>query len=109
MGYDKEGLVYMNLQGKMKEHFNAIKNDLIATGTVQNAGLSNDHVLQLGSNTGDFAWQGKDPNKQILITVEGVSPEYISTTGMKLKAGRDFYADMAADSSNVIINKWLLS
>lgn len=107
LGYDKEGLVYMNLQGAMKEHFNAIKNDLIATGTVQNASLSNDHVLQLGSNTGGFSWQGKDPNKQILITVEGVSPEYISTMGMKLKAGRDFYADIAADSNNIIINSSL--
>ncbi|WP_018613441.1 ABC transporter permease [Segetibacter koreensis] len=107
LGYDKEGLVYMNLQGKMKEHFNSIKNDLISTGAVQNVGLSNDYVLQLGSNTGDFAWQGKDPNKQILITVEGVSPEYISTLGMKLKAGRDFYADIAADSNNIIINESL--
>ena len=107
LGYDKEGLVYMNLQGKMKEHFNAIKNDLIATGTVQNASLSNNYILSLGSNTGSFGWQGKDPNKQILITVEGVSPEYVSTMGMKLKAGRDFYPGIAADSNNIIINESL--
>ncbi len=107
LGYDKEGLVYMNLQGKMKEHFNAIKNDLIATGTVQNASLSNSQVLQLGSNTGGFSWQGKDPNKDILITIEGVSPEYVSTMGMKLKAGRNFYPDIATDSNNIIINESL--
>jgi ABC-type antimicrobial peptide transport system permease subunit len=107
LGYDKEGLIYMNLQGKMKEHFNAIKSDLIATGTVQNAALSNNSVLQLGSNTGGFNWQGKDPDKQILITVEGVSPEYVSTMGMKLKAGRDFYPGIAADSNNIIINESL--
>jgi len=107
LGYDKEGLVYMNLQGKMKEHFNAIKNDLIATGTVQNASLSNSSVLNLGSNTGGFDWQGKDHDKQILITVEGVSPGYVSTMGMKLKAGRDFYPGIAADSNNIIINESL--
>src|SRR5215210_919828 len=107
LGYDKEGLIYMNLQRKMKEHFNAIKSDLIATGTVQNAALSNNSVLQLGSNTGGFNWQGKDPDKQILITVEGVSPEYVSTMGMKLKAGRDFYSGIAADSNNIIINESL--
>ena len=107
LGYDKEGLVYMNLQGKMKDHFNAIKNDLLATGTVQNASLSNNQVLQLGSNTGGFSWQGKDPNKDILITYEGVSPEYVSTMGMKLKAGRDFYQNTASDSNNIIINESL--
>jgi ABC-type antimicrobial peptide transport system permease subunit len=95
----------MNLQGNMKEHFNAIKDDLLKTGLVQNAALSRSSVLQLGSNTGDFNWEGKDPNKQILITVESASPEYISTMGMHLKEGRDFYNDMKTDSNNVIINE----
>jgi len=54
LGYDKQDLIYTNLQGKMKKHFNAIKNDLKATGFVQNASLSNGRVLQLGSNTADL-------------------------------------------------------
>ncbi len=105
LGYNKQDLVYTGLQGKMKPHFNAIKNDLQATGFVQNACQSNSRILQLGSNTADFQWEGKDPNKQVLITIEGVSPEYVSTIGMKLKAGRDFYSDMKADSNNIIINE----
>ncbi len=107
LGYNKEGLVYASLSGKMKQNFTVIKNDLIKTGIVQNAGLSNNQVLQLGSNTGDFAWSGKDPNKQVLITVESVSPEYVSTMGMHLKSGRDFYANTKSDSNNVIINEAL--
>jgi len=107
LGYNKENLIYLQLQGNMTQHFNAIKNDLKETGVVQNASLSRSMVLQLGSNTGDFQWQGKDPNKQILITVEAVSPEYISTMGMQIKQGRDFYSDVKADSNNVIINETL--
>jgi ABC-type antimicrobial peptide transport system permease subunit len=107
LGYNKENLVYLQLQGKMKQHFYAIKNDLLQTGVVKNASLSRSMVLQLGSNTGNFQWQGKDPNKQILITVEAVSPEYASTMGMHIKAGRDFYPDVKADSNNVIINETL--
>jgi hypothetical protein len=91
----------------MKQNFGVIRNDLMRTGLVQNASLSNDYVLQLGSNTGDFEWPGKDPNKQVLITVEGVSPEYISTMGMHLNAGRDFYSDIKSDSNNIIINEAL--
>src|SRR3954451_17598904 len=107
LGYNKQGLVYTDLRGKMKENFGVIKNDLIKTGVVQNASLSNDQILQLGSNTGDFEWQGKDPKKQVLITVEGVSPEYVSTMGMHLKGGRDFYDDIKSDSNNIIINEAL--
>ncbi len=105
LGYNKENLMYLEAQGVIKPHFNAIKNDLISTGVVKDATLSNSLVLSLGSNTGDFAWPGKDPQKQVLITVEGVSPDYISTMGMQLKAGRDFYPDSKMDSGNVIINE----
>lgn len=104
LGYNKQDLLYLNLRGDMKQHFGVIKNDLLQTGFVQNVSMSNNTVLQLGSNTGDFNWEGKDPGKQVLITVEGVTPEYISTMGMKLKAGRDFYTDVKADSNNIIIN-----
>ena len=84
LGYNRQGLVYTDLSGKVKENFSVIKNDLIKTGVVQSASLSNNQVLQLGSNTGDFDWQGKDPNKQVLITVEGVSLEYVSTMGSNM-------------------------
>ena len=107
LGYNKQGLIYMYMQGKMKQHFDVIKNDLQSTGVVQNVSLSNNQVLQLGSNTGDFAWEGKDPSKQVLITVEGVSPEYTSTMGMHLKEGRDFYASAKTDSNNILINESL--
>lgn len=105
LGYNRKDLVYLNLNGNMREHFNVIKNDLEKTGEVQNAALSRSMVLQLGSNTGDFSWEGKDPGKQVLITVESVSPEYIATMGMHLKEGRDFYTDIKSDSNNIIINE----
>lgn len=107
LGYNKQELIYTTLQGDMRKHYNAIKTDLQTTGLVQNASLSNSRIIQLGSNTADFQWEGKDPNKQVLITIEGVSPEYISTLGMKLKAGRDFYPDIRSDSNNIIINETL--
>jgi predicted permease len=107
IGYEKQGLLYMQLQGKMNDHFNAIRNDLIHTGFVNDAALSSSPVLELYSNTGDFDWSGKDPNKQILITTESVSPQYIGTMGMKLSAGRDFHEIATQDSTNIIINETL--
>lgn len=107
MGYEKQGLMYMRLQGKMGDHFDAIRNDLIHSGYVSDATLSSSSILLLGSNTGDFDWTGKDPSKQVLITVENASPTYISTMGMQLAAGRNFHEIAAQDSSNVIINETL--
>ena len=107
LGYNKNNLVYLNLKGQMTGHFEAIRNDLINSGAAQNAALSRSMVLQMGSNTGDFSWEGKDPTKKVLITIETVSPQYVSTMGMKLQGGRDFYPAAATDSTNVIINESL--
>src|ERR1700749_473490 len=40
LGYNKNHLIYMDLQGNIKDHFNEIKSNLIATGYVENAATS---------------------------------------------------------------------
>jgi len=105
MGYNKDQLVYTGLQGNAAEHYQAIRHDLLGTGKVENMAVSSQSVLQLGSNTGGFSWPGKDASKQLLVSVDNVSPEFISTIGGHVVAGRDFYPDAAADSNNVIINE----
>jgi len=107
LGYNKEGLVYLNVTGNMKTNFGVIKNDLQQTGVVKNAALSNQMVLQISSNSGNFSWEGKDAGKEVLITVEAVTPGYISTMDMQIKEGHDFYPDMKANTGNVIINEAL--
>lgn len=107
LGYNKEGLVYFYLQGNLKAHFEAVRQQLLATGDVENVALSRNQVLELGSNGGGWNWPGKEQSKDILITNEAVSPEYVNTMGMKLVDGRDFSSDIKSDSSNVIINESL--
>ncbi len=105
LGYNKNNLVYVTLQGKQPEHFAAIYNDLKRSGVVENAALSDNSVLQVGSNTDNYSWDGKDATKNPLISWQNVSPQFISTMGMKLVEGRDFNAQSSIDSSNVIINE----
>ena len=105
LGYNKENMIYLSLQGDAHVHFPAILQDLKETGAVENATLSSNTVFNVGSSSGDFAWQGKSPESQLLVSMLWVSPQYISTTGMKLASGRDFNTDITTDSSNIIINE----
>jgi len=107
LGFKKDNLITTWLRGDMKTHFTAIKNDLIGTGVVENVSISKSNVLSIRSNTSDFSWEGKAADKKFLIFVEWISAEYISTQGMQLKQGRDFYENLQADSNNVIINETL--
>ncbi|HVW60622.1 MAG TPA: FtsX-like permease family protein, partial [Puia sp.] len=109
LGYKKQNLLYTDTQGNMVEHFNAIKAALLQTGVVENATLSSSPLLQMWSTvpSSRLTWEGSDPANKIKIHWETASPEYISTMGLQLKEGRDFYTDIQADSGNVIINESL--
>ncbi len=104
LGYDKENLIQTALRGDMQKNFQSIKNDLLSTGYVKNVAMSDLNILYMGSNTNDYRWEGKDPSKQILITQDYVTPDYLTTTGVKVKEGRGFYAD-GKDSMGVIVNE----
>jgi len=105
LGFKKNKLVYLYMQGKQNERFNSFYNDLKQSGVVEDAAISDYPALQIGNNTDNYSWNGKDATKNPLISWEGVSPQFISTMGMKLVAGRDFYAKASVDSNNVIINE----
>jgi len=108
LGYNKDRLIYMDLQGNMKNHFSKIRNSLIATGYVENAATSLHDALHVYSYGDGFSWQGKDPNSKLPIHSNIVSSEYLSTMQMQLIDGRDFYQGNA-DSNNVIINESMAS
>jgi len=104
IGYNKNGLVYMDLQGAMKDHFSVIRNELIATGYVENAATGLHDALHVYSYGSGFSWAGKEPNLKVPIHSNVVSPEYISTMRLKLTSGRDFY-EGNVDSGSVVINE----
>jgi len=107
LGYSRNNLVYIDIHGNMKEHFEALKDKLLATGYVENAAVSLHDALHVYSSGTGAAWQGKDPNSVISIHYNRVSPEYLSTMHMKLISGRDFYSTPGMDSVSVIINESL--
>jgi hypothetical protein len=90
LGFNKDNLIQMNLQGDMLKNFSVIKLDLMNTGVIENVAVTDHETIYGGNNTGGITWQGKDPNSNILISQRVVSPEFISTAGMHIIKGRDF-------------------
>ncbi len=111
LGYNKEHLLYTSLTGNIAEHFNAIKADLLHTGAVENAVLTESPPLSMWSTTTSdmLTWEGGNPGAKVKINWDGASPEYIPTMGLQLVAGRNFHSDIRSDSGNVLINQSLAS
>ena len=89
LGFNKDHLLEMNVQGNMLTQFPVIKQELLNTGVVSNVALADHPTLMGGNNTTAIDWPGKDPNSSIVVSQRVVSPEYISTLGMRLVEGSD--------------------
>ena len=105
LGFNKNNLIEINPEHDVSKIFPLIKNDLLSTGIIQNVALA-DHPTFYGGNTDDrFKWQGKSPGNNISIAYRNVSPEFITTSGMKIIDGKDFSNNASSQNSNVIINE----
>ena len=107
LGYNKENLFDVRVSDNLKKNYDAVRQDLLQTGFVENTALSDMENLNISNNTSGFTWAGKDPRSQILISIRNINNDYIKAMGMQLTDGRDFKKDPAQDSSNVLITEAL--
>ena len=105
LGYKKDHLLDIPVTGNMIKDYPSIRQDLLNTGVVDNTALASVESIYTSYNTIGYNWEGKDPGKQILISFRYISPEYVRTLGMQIVEGRDFNADVATDSTHVLITE----
>ncbi|MBC9912882.1 ABC transporter permease [Chitinophaga varians] len=106
LGYNKDKLLEMNVTGRMGHDFAAIRQDLLNTGLIENAAMSDHVTIEGGNNTNAFRWAGSS-DKGILISNRSVTPAFFATSGMELKEGRDFLPGATVDSFSVVITESL--
>ncbi|HCN85008.1 MAG TPA: acetylornithine deacetylase [Sphingobacteriaceae bacterium] len=105
LGFNKDNLLEIDMQHDISKTFSPIKQDLLQTGIVQNVAMS-DHVTLFGGNTDSrFEWQGKASDNEVSIAFRNVSPEFVSTSGMKIIEGQDFSENAGLANSSVIITQ----
>ncbi len=107
LGYQKENLIKMNVNGEMVKNFNPIGQDMIASGMIENVALNNSEILYGGNDGSGFEWQGGTNTEDVLISFRHISANFLETAGMEIEEGRGFNDDVASDSTNVMISQSL--
>ncbi|GGG34889.1 ABC transporter permease [Bizionia arctica] len=107
LGYEKDQLISMKVNGNMIEKFTAIKQDLINTGAVKDAALCNSNLLSDGNNGSGLTWTDGTNTEDVLISFRNISSSFFNTTGMEILEGRGFSENTAKDSTSVIVTESL--
>jgi len=106
VGFDKDQVVMIQGTGTIS-NIRTFRNELLQLSNVKSATISDYLPVQGTKRNGNGFWiEGRD---KIDPSVSGqfwvVDPYYIKTMGMKIVAGRDFFENPFADTTDVIINQ----
>jgi len=105
VGYNRDGLVSVILYSNdAYKSFGALREELMATGVVQDVAGSSSPSTKIWNNYGDLDWEGKDPRKQVSFGTIAVTHDFGRTLGWQIKQGRDFSRDFQTDTGSFIIN-----
>ncbi|WP_299767242.1 ABC transporter permease [uncultured Dokdonia sp.] len=107
LGLDKDQLLSMPIDYDFIPNFDLVQQELIRTGSVENATLCNSQLLSGGNNGSGYRWKGGTDTEDVLISSRNVTESFFDTTGMEIIEGRGFSTNVKADSSNVMISESL--
>ena len=106
VNYKSQGLITVDMSTPdLYGHYDAIRNDLLQTGVVENMAESSSPTTAVYSNQIGFNWQGKDPSSLPAFGTIAVTEDFGKTIGWQIKEGRDFSKDFGTDSLGMILNE----
>lgn len=106
IGYSRDHLIasYV-MNASIHDHFDAVKNELIATGAVTSVAEAGSPTTGIWNSSSGFSWKGKDPNLSTDIDVVSTSHDYGEATEWEIKAGRSFSRQFSTDTTAVLLNE----
>ncbi len=105
LGLDKENVVFLRLDGDLRNNYSSLKEELLRSPAIQAVTTSNESPIDISSNTHSVNWQTKDPTNQVSFRIIDVNFDFIDVMKMELIEGRNFDQDFGTDSTNFIINE----
>ncbi|MFT4033569.1 MAG: ABC transporter permease [Siphonobacter sp.] len=105
LGYNRENLVYLPIEGELVNNYSTFKTEaekypgIVIVSKMRNSPTVIEH------HTGGISWDGKDPNVSIFFADGVVGYDFVKTMKLELKEGRDFSKAFATDTAAYLLNE----
>jgi len=101
IGFNKDQLIYVNLDGKLQEKAKALKEEIGRSAGVSSSTITDFLPVFVGNNGEGWGWEGKDASFKPLVTTCSTDEDMIKTLEAKLIEGNYF----SNDRQGIVINK----
>jgi putative ABC transport system permease protein len=103
LGYDKAHVLSFPMYS-IAQHYEAVKADLLSKPGVSGVTRASSNIVQIGSQTGDNEWDGKEKGETLMLRPMSIDQDFIPFFKMELVQGANFSGSVA-DSLHFILNE----
>ncbi|WP_374743036.1 ABC transporter permease [Parapedobacter sp. 2B3] len=105
VGYDRENLVYIPIEGDLVKNYQAFKAEAENRPEILSVSKMRNSPTFIEHHVDGIAWPGKDPNLTVSFADAVVGYDFVETLRLQLKEGRDFSRAFGADSAAYLLNE----
>jgi ABC-type antimicrobial peptide transport system permease subunit len=106
IGYNRDQLIYVHLEGDIEKNYELIKQELIHSGTALSVTKTSAPMTQGWSNTWGVSWRGKNPDDRIIFDMYFADAGWTKTVGTTIIEGRDIDVyTYPTDSTAILLNE----
>ncbi|MEO6549835.1 MAG: ABC transporter permease [Ferruginibacter sp.] len=105
LGYDRENLVYVPIEGELIKNYNLFKEQATKNPNILSISKMRNSPTIIEHHTGGVDWPGKEQNLMVSFADGVVGYDFVKTMKLKLVAGRDFSRDFGTDSTGFLVNE----
>jgi len=103
LGYDKEHLVFVYMQGNLKAKYESAHSELLRNSNILKVTRSLQLPSNIASTVSALDWEGKNPDEKVSMNWDIVDFGYFETLKMDMVQGRGFSREFATDASEAYI------
>jgi len=108
LGYNRENLIYIPLEGDLPGKFEVFKTQASDMPGIKDITRMSHNLTQIVNKTSEVNWEGKDPNSGIEFAWSMAGYDFAKTLNAQISQGRDFSRNFATDSVGYVLNETAL-
>jgi putative ABC transport system permease protein len=105
IGYDKENLIYVPMEGALSAQYSLLKEEAGSSPGIESLSYISDDPDYMDDNTTDLSWEGKGPDRLLEAAQAEIEGDFVQTMELTLVRGRDFSSAFPSDSTAYLINE----
>lgn len=105
LGYDRENLLYIPIEGTMTKNYSTFKTEALKISGIVNVSKMRNSPTQIEHHVTGISWLGKPSGLTVPFADGVVGLDFVKTLHLKLQDGRDFSDSFGNDSTSYILNE----